>query len=268
MRKLSPTVEAIEALRKTAPPGPVVMVNLLKFKPDGGREAYAKYLQATSPTIPAGMRILYSGKAGADVAGGEDWDFVGLAEYPSFNAFADMAASPIYQKQAIPFRPAALEKTLYMISYPADVSEIFNPPASSGSSRKGEMAMKKLSPTVEEIEALRKTMPPGPVVMVNLLKFKPDGGREAYFKYIQAATPAATEGMRVVYSGKAGVDIADGEDWDFVILVEYPSFDAFADMATGPIYQNQAIPFRPAALKKTLFMVSQSADVSELFNPH
>ena len=67
--------------------------------------------------------------------------------------------------------------------------------------------MNKLSPTVEEIEALRKSAPPGPVVMVNLLKFKPDGGREAYFKYIQAATPAAPKGMRIVYSGKAGADV-------------------------------------------------------------
>jgi hypothetical protein len=111
--------------------------------------------------------------------------------------------------------------------------------------------MRKLSPTIEEIEALRKTMPPGPVVMVNLLKFKPDGGRDAYAKYMQAATPAAPAGMRVVYSGKAGTDMAAGEDWDFVILAEYASFDSFANFITGRIYQEQAIPRRPEALEKT-----------------
>jgi uncharacterized protein (DUF1330 family) len=268
MRKLSPTVEEIEALRRTVPPGPVVMVNLLKFKPDGGREAYAKYLQATTPVVPPGMRILYSGKAGADVADGEDWDFVGIAEYPSFKAFADMVVSPTYQIQAIPIRPAALEKTLLMISQPADVSELFSPPSGSSNASKGGFSAGKLSPTVEEIEALRLTEPLGPVVMVNLLKFKPDGGREAYVKYLQAASSAIPSSYRIVYCGKAGADLGDGEDWDFVILVEYPSFTAFADMAASPTYQHQAIPFRPAALEKTLFMVSHPVDSSELFNPH
>jgi uncharacterized protein (DUF1330 family) len=266
MKKLSPTIEEIEVLRKTMPPGPVVMVNLLKFKPDGGREAYARYLQAATSAMPADYRVLYCGKAGADVADGEDWDFVILVEYPSFDAFADMAVSQIYQTQAIPFRPAALEKALFMVSHSADVSEIFNQPATRSSLTKDEIAARKVSPTVAEIEVLRKNMPPGPVVMVNLLKFKPDGGREAFFKYIQALTPITPAGARIVYSGTAGADVADSEDWDFVILAEYPSFEVFANFMIDPIYQKQAIPFRSLALTKALFMVCQSAKVSEFLN--
>ncbi len=125
MKKLSPTVEELEALRKAAPPGPVVMVNLLKFKPDGGRGAYAKYAQAASQDGPQGMRVIYSGSAGVDMAGGEDWDFVAIVEYASFDSFADFIGGQIYQEQAIPLRPVALEKTLWMISHPVDVAEIY-----------------------------------------------------------------------------------------------------------------------------------------------
>ena len=51
--------------------------------------------------------------------------------------------------------------------------------------------MTKLSPTVEEIEAMRKEVPPGPVVMVNLVRFKPGGGKAAYGEYIKATSGAA-----------------------------------------------------------------------------
>ena len=46
MVKLTPTLDEIEALRRTAPAGPIVITNLLRFKPNGGRAAYAAYLQA------------------------------------------------------------------------------------------------------------------------------------------------------------------------------------------------------------------------------
>ena len=125
--------------------------------------------------------------------------------------------------------------------------------------------MKKLTPTVEEMEALRATMPPGPVVVVNLLKFKADGGREAYSRYWQAL-PAFPPGTRILYSGEAGPDLAAGEDWDFVLLVEYSDFDALAGAATRPEYQSGAASLRPDALEKTLAMISYPAAVSEIFN--
>ena len=72
--------------------------------------------------------------------------------------------------------------------------------------------MVKLTPTVEEIEALRKTIPPGPVVIVNLLKFKPQGGREAYVRYLKEAGRASYPGVEIVYAGTAVRDVGGGED--------------------------------------------------------
>lgn len=129
--------------------------------------------------------------------------------------------------------------------------------------------MAKLSPTVAEIEAMRNEVPPGPVVMVNLVKFKPGGGKEAYGQYIKATTGAAAQSgaaIELLYAGRAGKDVAAGEQWDIVILARYPSFAAFADFVTHPIYQNEAIPFRTIGLEKALFMVSQPIDLVAEFD--
>ncbi len=127
--------------------------------------------------------------------------------------------------------------------------------------------MPKLSPTVAEIEAMRSEVPPGPVVMVNLVKFKPGGGKKAYGQYIKATMPAAQHaGIELIYAGVAGKDVAAGEEWDMVLLARYPNFDAFADFVTHPIYQNEAIPFRTIGLEKALFMVSQPVDLGAEFD--
>ena len=129
--------------------------------------------------------------------------------------------------------------------------------------------MAKLSPTVAEIETLRKTAPKGPVVMINLLKFLPDGGREAYKRYIEASTRASVDlgtEMKVLHAATAGTDVADGEDWDYVAVVEYASIDHYADLMVHPIYQNEAIPIRQQALSKALFMASYPAEITTIWD--
>ena len=105
---LEPTAEQFAALAARPADAPVVMVNLLKFKPqaqyeDGsdaslsGREAYARYGEAVSKLVEGlGGRIRYSGAVTGLLLGEveELWDMVALAEYPSLAAFRAMAMSP------------------------------------------------------------------------------------------------------------------------------------------------------------------------------
>lgn len=125
--------------------------------------------------------------------------------------------------------------------------------------------MNKLTPTIEEIEALRRTVPPGPVVIVNLLKFKPGGGRAAYARYMEAARAAAFPGVEILHAGVAVGDVAAGEDWDYVILARYPDFDAFAGAVTHPAYQIDAAAHRPDALEKTLMLVTRPESLEAFF---
>jgi uncharacterized protein (DUF1330 family) len=78
---------------------PVVMLNLLRFKADGGQERYAEYAAATAPLLEkAGGRIVWAGQAGPPLLGAQGWDMVLLVEYPSRQAFLDMIASPEYRE--------------------------------------------------------------------------------------------------------------------------------------------------------------------------
>ena len=71
----------------------------------------------------------------------------------------------------------------------------------------------------------------GPVVMLNLLRFKPDGGRESYQRYGAGVLPILERiGARIVWQGlptSVVIGDDDADAWDLVVLVEYPSREAF-----------------------------------------
>jgi uncharacterized protein (DUF1330 family) len=82
--------------------------------------------------------------------------------------------------------------------------------------------------------------PGGSFVMLNLLKFKQDGGRESYEEYARAIQPFVDElGAEVVYLGDTSTPLVapDARDWDAVLLVRYPSREAFSRMVANPDYQ-------------------------------
>jgi uncharacterized protein (DUF1330 family) len=97
-----------------------------------------------------------------------------------------------------------------------------------------------LEPTPEQLAALASRQADVPVVMINLLQFRADGGRESYLRYAQEVAPHLQRvGGTVRYAGAApGVVIGDGEKpwWDAIIVVEYPSPAAFLDMVTNEEY--------------------------------
>ena len=92
-----------------------------------------------------------------------------------------------------------------------------------------------------------------PVVMVNLLKFNQQGGRERYLQYMREVGPHLQRvGGAVRYAGTAPVNIiGDGERpwWDAILIVEYPSSQAFTDMVSDPGYQT-VHAHRAAALQQ------------------
>jgi uncharacterized protein (DUF1330 family) len=120
-----PTRPRIEALAADASGGPIVMLNLLRFRaraayPDGrptsltGREAYELYAAAMQNVIAEhGGRLLFAGDIRSLVIGEvEDmWDTCALVEYPSAAAFAAIATSPEVAEIGV-HRAAGLEGQL------------------------------------------------------------------------------------------------------------------------------------------------------------
>jgi uncharacterized protein (DUF1330 family) len=116
---LYPTPGQMQALLAGADDGPVVMVNLLRFKaaataPDedvSGEEAYRRYAERMVAFVGSrGGRVLYSGHLQGQVIGegGEGFHMIALVEYPSRRAFVDIATDPFVQEIGV-HRAAGLE---------------------------------------------------------------------------------------------------------------------------------------------------------------
>lgn len=110
-----------------------------------------------------------------------------------------------------------------------------------------------LEATREQIAALAVRPADEPVLMVNLLKFKTNGGLESYLRYAREVTPHLQRvGATVRHAGAApGVVIGDAEQpwWDAILVVEYPTPQAFLDMVTTPDYA-KVHEHRAAALER------------------
>jgi uncharacterized protein (DUF1330 family) len=93
-----PNEDAFAAFSKRAGEGPVFMLNLLEFQPDGGAERYAEYGEAVAPLLArAGGRPIFAGRPSEALIGEGTWDLMVLVSYPTRQAFLDMISSSEYQ---------------------------------------------------------------------------------------------------------------------------------------------------------------------------
>lgn len=104
----------VSGLRELEHRGPVVMVNLMRFRvrsldDDGsGWDAYLRYSALTVPMIKArGGTLLWTGDARAVALGAAEdnqWDYLALVSYPDVAAFVDMMTSADYETRCDPHR--------------------------------------------------------------------------------------------------------------------------------------------------------------------
>ena len=121
VEKVDPTGEDIKRLLAEVPDAPVVMLNLLRYRPDGGREEYAEYALKVQPFLAGvGGELIYAGECATALVAPEahDWDMVALVRYPSPQAFLDMVFNEDYQ-QITGIRAHALEAAVLQATTPA-----------------------------------------------------------------------------------------------------------------------------------------------------
>ncbi|WP_029620240.1 DUF1330 domain-containing protein [Pseudorhizobium marinum] len=78
------------------------------------------------------------------------------------------------------------------------------------------------------------------IVMLNLLRFDPDGGRERHLEYLEMAEPILDRfGAKILFRGDGlpVLTVGDTKGWDTVLLVQYPNRTAFKAMVDDPEYQ-------------------------------
>ena len=135
-----------------------------------------------------------------------------------------------------------------------------------------------VTPTPMQLQAMIETGPKGPIVMVNLLKYRPKAayggdrpeakenlsGREAYQRYGAVAVKVLGEiGARIVWMGQQHlVFIGGGEqEWDEVACVRYPSRKAFLEMIVRRDYL-AATYHREAGLERTALLCCSAGSAS------
>ncbi len=102
---MGPEPDQLEELMSGPADTPVVMVNLLRFKERAdapgedisGAESYQRYAERMRKIVEGvGGRFIWLGRVDSQVIGRSDvpFDVVGLAEYPSREAFRKLASSP------------------------------------------------------------------------------------------------------------------------------------------------------------------------------
>src|SRR4029450_10214562 len=111
-----------------------------------------------------------------------------------------------------------------------------------------------IDPRGADLKRYLQEDPGGPVVMLNLLRFA-EGGRESYDQYAKALSETflPPSGGAVPSAGDGGTPLVaeQGQDWDAVLLVRYPSRAAFSRMVADPEYQ-EATGLRSRALTEAV----------------
>jgi uncharacterized protein (DUF1330 family) len=131
-----------------------------------------------------------------------------------------------------------------------------------------------VNPSIAHIEAYERATPDdGPIVMLNLLKFRDRAdygqggtGREAYKRYSKAVMPLLWEvGGQPLWMGdaRASVIAPDDESWDEVLLVHYPSRAAFLRMVKSAPYQ-AILHHRTAALADSRLIETRASRLPRL----
>lgn len=123
--------------------------------------------------------------------------------------------------------------------------------------------MSAIRPNPEQFKALAAAAADArPVVMLNLLKFKRGDGAREYGEYGRSVrTMVEQQGGRVIYMGRCDqvlIGDQEGQDWDSIALVEYPSRQAFIDMVSRPDYE-KAHEHREAGLERTVLIATTPA---------
>ncbi|MEV8129354.1 DUF1330 domain-containing protein [Streptomyces sp. NPDC085944] len=96
-----------------------------------------------------------------------------------------------------------------------------------------------VDPDKAVLQELARRNPGEPFVMLNLLRFAADG-RASYEEYSRRAAAFLRQyGGELLYAGDGNEALVaeEGQAWDAVLLVRYPSREAFSRMVTDPGYR-------------------------------
>ena len=119
------------------------------------------------------------------------------------------------------------------------------------------------------VRGLEKLDLRAPVVMLNLMRFRErsldgDGsGWDAYLRYSALTVPMIkARGGTLLWTGDAravALGRQDGNQWDYLALVYYPTVSAFIDMMTSQDYEQRCDPHRTNGCAEHVIIATEEA---------
>ena len=119
------------------------------------------------------------------------------------------------------------------------------------------------------VKGLQALDPLAPVVMLNLMRFHErsldgDGsGWDAYLRYSALTVPMIkARGGTLLWTGDAkavALGRQDGNQWDYLALVYYPTVAAFIDMMTSEDYEKRCNPHRTNGCAEHVIIATREA---------
>ncbi|MFP4193539.1 MAG: DUF1330 domain-containing protein [Desulfobacterales bacterium] len=115
--------------------------------------------------------------------------------------------------------------------------------------------MASIMPTDEQLKNIYTVSDHGELVMVTLLRFKSEGGEALYEKFSQMIYPIIKRiGARIIYYGSGVMAFIGDEHWDAVMIVEYPSRSAFAEMINDRQYMDAVTYWQEALVDARVYI--------------
>ena len=118
-------------------------------------------------------------------------------------------------------------------------------------------------------QALKALPDDGPVTMLNMMRFREralDGngsGWDAYLRYSALTVPMIkARGGTLPWTGDAkavALGQQDGNSWDYLALVYYPTVAAFIDMMTSADYETRCDPHRTNGCAEHVIIATKEA---------
>lgn len=131
--------------------------------------------------------------------------------------------------------------------------------------------------TRERFKEFRDLPRKGKIHMLNLVRFRAEAayedgrkatGAEAYAAYGRESQPVFQRvGGSIAWRGNFEFNLIgpEGETWDEVFVVEYPSMDAFMEMLRDPVYR-EAIKHRQAAVEDSRLIRLEPTEAGAKFS--
>ena len=246
LQRVNPTSAALENLASLADETPVMMLNLLRFRPRGDATIYSMYGREAAPeVVKVGSFVGYFGMTLNDLDPGfgfdSSWDGLVLPVYHRRASYLQLQQSSPYQL-AIPYRSTGTQRRmLYVLSD----GETFSTDA------------RCIGAMDESREGLPHSV--NSVTVLDLMRFKAANGREAYRQYLQSAHALLQSvGGQVVLSAEAEVPVLSEALWDHTVMIQFPSRGALVELYSSDAWKTLSAQ-RSEALEASLTIAAKPA---------